>query len=305
MHHKIIAMLGIMLVLTAPAVLAQELPRFPVYNSMMVQANASFSETCYPAGEIMAVYPDNKCCEGLEQLPLIDEAQAGCGSMAGAVLCSDCGNGRCEYGENKCNCPEDCTPDPDATHSAGSAAECSDHFDNSMDGFCDAATKEGYCLDGSHLGDEKCRSAAASETAACVPSPEVCDGFDNDCDGLTDDGLTETRPCGFAGGECRKGSQSRACTMGAWGHWGNCENVTYPSREVCDGKDNNCDGRIDEYCIANATEPQNNETGAGNVHEQYPVQPAASIIAAIIVISIVALFILFMLCGRQPKEDSV
>ena len=77
-----------------------------------------------------------------------------------------------------------------------------------------------------------------------LPSRESCDNKDNDCDGLVDEGAYKR--CGTSVGECTIGLQ--ACKNGKWQI---CRGVN-PKPEVCDCKDNDCDGKIDEKgsCLA-------------------------------------------------------
>jgi hypothetical protein len=76
----------------------------------------------------------------------------------------------------------------------------------------------------------------------CMPSPEVCNGRDDDCDGMVDEG----NPGG--GGACNTGlpgvcSQgSVTCTNGALA----CRQNLQPTAEVCNGMDDNCNGTVDE-----------------------------------------------------------
>ena len=82
------------------------------------------------------------------------------------------------------------------------------------------------------------------------PELEVCNGVDDDCNGLVDDlpncacvpGTQE--PCGLQTGECEPGIQ--VCQAG--GAWSDCIGGVPPGTEVCNGKDDDCDGLTDPGC---------------------------------------------------------
>lgn len=72
---------------------------------------------------------------------------------------------------------------------------------------------------------------------------EICDGKDNDCDGLIDNNPADTgMSCGSAAGECKSGTveciNAKLICDGP--------DLVLPKNELCDGKDNDCDGKIDE-----------------------------------------------------------
>jgi len=80
--------------------------------------------------------------------------------------------------------------------------------------------------------------------APCVPSPEICDGKDNNCDGLVDNSPVDAGgncgdPTTAGNGECKFGVNT--CQNGGIV----CVGEVKPGPEICDGKDNDCNGVID------------------------------------------------------------
>jgi MYXO-CTERM domain-containing protein len=87
-----------------------------------------------------------------------------------------------------------------------------------------------------------CEAGEAVDCTPLEPTDEVCDGEDNDCDGLIDDGI-EVQSCGV--GECLVVIPGCAS-----GDTAACEPLA-PSDEICDGLDNNCNSQIDDdaFCV--------------------------------------------------------
>ena len=129
-----------------------------------------------------------------------------------------------------------------AAHEAGVSELC-----DGKDNDCDGKTDEGYDLGGSCVSTNgACKAVGvlvcsadhlgvACSAHAPAPSPEVCNGIDDDCDGLTDEDTATA--CQTA---CGKGHQP--CVNGVPGA---CV-IDQPNPETCNGKDDDCDGQIDE-----------------------------------------------------------
>ncbi len=91
----------------------------------------------------------------------------------------------------------------------------------------------------------------SDDDTTCVPSKEICDNEDNDCDGDIDEGFAVGEECEEGIGECRFEGVNDCDSSG--------NNVICvgspkePSPEICDGLDNDCDGDVDENPEADAS----------------------------------------------------
>jgi hypothetical protein len=108
-------------------------------------------------------------------------------------------------------------------------------------------------------GQTKCENGQIICDGGTGPTAEVCNGLDDDCDGARD-GLTES--CySFSTGCTYKASVGWLCTgfckpgiktctakqvSGQWiGEWSACVGDVGPTKEICNGLDDDCDGIVD------------------------------------------------------------
>ena len=171
-----------------------------------------------------------------------------------------CGAGVVECGDNLATA---CSTNPDGSDSDAAPELC-----NGVDDDCDRVVDDGFTWQGIAVGQPcdgvgacglglvECLASRAAATCSTNPNGsasgargELCNGADDDCDGVTDEELDiDDSPCSLTG-VCTRDTVVATCNgAGGW----NCDYADVPfyraGNEVgyCDTLDNDCDGRIDE-----------------------------------------------------------
>ncbi len=220
-------------------------------------AAGAIVDSCQPA---VAAGFDTSCngvddnCNGQ-----VDEAYVAPGTACGTGACARVGMAYCVQGAVVDSC-------------AAGPAGANDLSCNGVDDNCNGSTDEGYvrvstaCGVGfcASTGQTSCSGGVVSDScAAGSPSPagEVCDGIDNDCDGLVDaaDPSMAVVACEKQAGVCAGLNKAPSLCVG--GQWQACTDAfytaqrfpNYTTNDTCDGLDNDCSGVADDDFVPTAT----------------------------------------------------
>ena len=191
---------------------------------------------------------DESACDGVDNDcdGRVDEAYLSTRTSCGDGVCVAVGSSSCSSG----TISENCTP----LLPTGDDADC-----DGVDQDCDASTDESYPPVIDECGTGVCYNTAASSCVEgivqnnCVELPQqgddsLCDGIDQDCDGLIDEAYQPVPTTCLFGSVCVQPGLTQ-CVNGSVRDVCDPPSFYTGSDNSCNNQDNDCDGRMDEAFV--------------------------------------------------------
>lgn len=190
--------------------------------------------TAFPGAMEVCDGVDNNCNRMIDE----DQGQTMCGMGVCLRMVDNCVMGMRQM----------CMPGP-------MAAETCNGQDDDCDGVVDNGVGATPCYSGpmGTMGVGTCRAGSrgcpGGMMGACMgevlPAMETCNGLDDNCNGMSDEGLSSTCYSGPMGtqdrGRCRSGM--RTCVGGMMSA---CSGEVLPTGETCNNIDDDCNGVVDD-----------------------------------------------------------
>ncbi|MDQ3264877.1 MAG: MopE-related protein [Myxococcota bacterium] len=229
-------------------------------------------------GEVDEDFQVGVGCDSPDDDDLCEDDVTECSTSGGRIVCRNVANDhseRCNGVDDDCdgvtdngfNVGQACDgPDTDfcsegvlACNGAGDGTTCSDATGNTvetcngLDDDCDGTEDDGFdvgspcdgadsdvCIEGVKICRGDGTGTQCNDTTSSTP--ELCNGLDDDCDGLADEDWNIGDPC--------DGQDTDSCQEGVWSCNGasarQCAEPPGDQVETCNGGDDDCDGLIDE-----------------------------------------------------------
>jgi MYXO-CTERM domain-containing protein len=221
-----------------------------------------------------------KKCSGMGNACCVNDGLAACTplmpGMPGVEVCNGIDD-NCNGLIDENGVCQKCTPTPETCN--GKDDDCDNIVDNNLVdtgkacglnvGICMPGTTECVNMANGDVGN----GAAPDNTDHLIcnggvqPKAPQCNGCDNDCDGVRD-GATQncySGPNGTEGvGICHGGTQTctaMVCPQAA--QFGPCVGEVDPQKEICNGIDDDCNGKIDDVMGANVACCPSGKCGVG------------------------------------------